>query len=180
VARKRMIDPSVWADDGFGRLSSDAQVMFIGLFSNADDEGRLPGDPKYLASTIFPYRGMTTLKAQKILDEIEEKMRSVTFYRVRSQPLIQFKKFLVYQKINRPTPSKYPQPQNDTQTHGALTEKSLKTHGGLTSNRTEENKKKEISTSRKEPTPYGDKSFEDAAWEAANEATANLNERGRK
>lgn len=177
MARKRMIDPSIWADDGFGRLSSDAQVMFIGLFSNADDEGKLPGDPKYLASTIFPYRGMTTPKAQKILSEIEEKMKSVTFYRVESQSLIQFEKFLIYQKINRPTPSKYSPPQKDIKTHGTLTENSLRTHGALTPNRIEENKKESLS---KENPPYGDKELEKSAWRAANEVTAILNRRRQK
>lgn len=178
MARKRMIDPSIWADNGFGRLSFEAQVMFIGLFSNADDEGRLPGDAKYLAATIFPYRVITTPKAQKILDEIEEKMKSVTFYSVESQSLIQFEKFLIYQKINRPTSSKYPKPQKDIKTHGTLTENSLRTHGGITPNRIEKNK--ETPPSKKDLTPYGDKPFEDTAWAAANEVTAILNRRRQK
>lgn len=177
MARKRMIDPSIWADDSFGRLSSDAQIMFIGLFSNADDEGRLPGDPKYLVATVFPYKGITTPKAQKILSEIKEKMKSVTFYSVRSQPLIQFEKFLIYQKINRPTSSKYPRPQDDTGTHGTLTEHSLRTHGGLTPNRTEENRRKSLP---KENPPYGGKEFEKSAWMAANEVTAIINRRRQK
>lgn len=172
-----MIDPSIWADDSFGRLSSDAQVMFIGLFSNSDDEGKLPGDPKYLASTIFPYRGMTTPKAQKILSEIEEKMKSVTFYRVESQSLIQFEKFLQYQSINRPTKSKYPQPQKDVKAHRTLIDQSLKTHGGFTTNRIEENRSEPISNGNP---PHGDKEFEKSAWAAANEVTTILNRRRQK
>ena len=139
MARKRMIDPSIWADDGFGTLSSDAKVMFIGLFSNADDEGRLPGEPKYLASIIFPYRGITTPKAQKILHEIEEKMKSVTFYRVELKSYIQFENFLKYQTLNKPTKSKYPQPQITELSTGVLRETKGSTPVGLPPKRIEEN-----------------------------------------
>ena len=40
VARKRMIDPSMWINEDFGTLSTLAKLVFIGLFSSADDEGR--------------------------------------------------------------------------------------------------------------------------------------------
>lgn len=40
MARKRMIDPSIWINEDFGTLSNLAKLVFIGLFSLADDEGR--------------------------------------------------------------------------------------------------------------------------------------------
>jgi hypothetical protein len=158
MARKRMIDPSIWADDGFGKLSSDAQVMFIGLFSNADDEGRLPGDPKYLASVIFPFRGITTPKAHKILKEIKEKMKSVTFYQVESQSLIQLDKFLQYQSINKSTKSKYPQPPNTQNNTG-----ELPIDYGSTTVR--------LPPNRREKKINGEHDFEKQAWVAANEVS---------
>ncbi len=172
-----MIDPSIWADEDFGRLSSDAKVMFIGMISNADDEGRLPGDSIYLSATIFPFNGLSPQKASRICKEIEEKMKSATFFVEKSKKYIQLEKFLIYQSINRPTPSKYPQPRKDEKTHVVLTEQSLRTHGGLTPNRIEENRKESLS---KENPPYGDNEFEKNAWEAANEVTAILNRRRQK
>ena len=40
MARKRMIDPAIWQSQDFSRLSMLAKLVFIGLFSYADDEGR--------------------------------------------------------------------------------------------------------------------------------------------
>lgn len=131
MARKRMIDPSIWADERFARLSPEAQVMFIGLISNADDEGRLPGNAAYLASSIFPYKGLSIEKATKIRDEVLTTMRSATLYVVDDCEYIQLKKFNTYQNINRPSDSKYP----------SLTEQSVNDHGELIPNRIEENRK---------------------------------------
>ena len=55
MARKRMIDPNIWQSEDFGKLSLLAKIVFIGLFSNADDEGRGRANPVYLKSTLFPY-----------------------------------------------------------------------------------------------------------------------------
>ena len=35
MARKRMIDPSIWQSEDFGKLSTLAKIVFIGLFSLA-------------------------------------------------------------------------------------------------------------------------------------------------
>jgi hypothetical protein len=108
MARKRMIDPSIWADERFGRLSSDAQVMFIGIISNADDEGRLPGNAAFLGATIFPFRGLTADEARDIRSEVLTVMRSARLYIVEDCEYIQLDKFRNYQVINKPTKSKYP------------------------------------------------------------------------
>jgi len=55
MARKRMIDPSIWTNEKFGTLSTLAQVLFIGMISNADDEGRLKASSKYIKAVILPY-----------------------------------------------------------------------------------------------------------------------------
>lgn len=130
MARKRMIDPTIWADEDFNNLSSDAKILFIGMISNADDEGRLPGNSLYLSANIFPYAGMTKEKAEKLRGEVLARMSSVVLYEVDGKEYLQLKKWDDYQSINRPTPSKYP----------PLTEGSRRTHGGLTPNRIEKNR----------------------------------------
>ena len=40
MARKRMIDPGIWQSEDFAKMSTLGKLVFIGLFSNADDEGR--------------------------------------------------------------------------------------------------------------------------------------------
>ena len=140
MARKRMIDPSLWADSKFAKLSPNAKVMFIGIFCNADDEGRLPGESAYLSSVIFPFEGFTVEKAKKIRDEVLSLMKSVVLYEVDGCEYIQLKKWHDYQVINKPTQSKYP----------PLREDYRSTTVGLPPNRIEENRIEEnIYTNKK-------------------------------
>ena len=56
MARKRMIDPSIWINEDFGTLSSLADLVFIGLFSIADDEGRCKASLASIKAVRFPYK----------------------------------------------------------------------------------------------------------------------------
>lgn len=108
MARKRMIDPSIWADDSFGSLSRDAQLIYIGMISNADDEGILPGNALFLLSTILPYESASKEHAMKIRTELLTKMKSIILYTIDDKEYIQFKKWKFYQKVDKPQQSKYP------------------------------------------------------------------------
>ena len=55
MARKRMIDPSFWTDEKLGECSVNERYLFMGLISNADDEGYGRANPKLLKSLLFPY-----------------------------------------------------------------------------------------------------------------------------
>ena len=48
MARKRMIDPNIWQSEDFNSLSLMGRLLFIGMFSNADDEGRGIANPVFL------------------------------------------------------------------------------------------------------------------------------------
>lgn len=126
-----MIDPTIWADEDYGTLTYGAMVMFIGIISNADDEGRLPGNALYLSSSIFPYKGLTSDEAITLRDEILSKMKSLKLYKVEDKEYLQLMNWEGYQSINRPSKSKYP----------PFMEGSVKDHGGLTPNRIEKNRK---------------------------------------
>jgi len=69
-----MIDPSIWSDEKLGLLSPLHRLLFIGLFSNADDEGRLPGHPNYIKSLIFPYdNDITPQNVEAMLNDLNRK-----------------------------------------------------------------------------------------------------------
>ena len=53
MARKRMIDPSIWTSESFMSLRNRQRLLFIGLISHADDYGKLKADPKSLKAKIF-------------------------------------------------------------------------------------------------------------------------------
>jgi len=47
-AKKRMIDPGIWTDPKIMKLSSVSVLIFIGMISNADDEGIIEAEPDSL------------------------------------------------------------------------------------------------------------------------------------
>jgi hypothetical protein len=53
--RIRSIKPDVWDDEALGECSTSARLLFVGLITQADDDGRLPGNPRWIASKVYPY-----------------------------------------------------------------------------------------------------------------------------
>lgn len=110
MARKRMISPEIWESSSFSKLSDFAKLVFIGLISNADDSGKGKANPSYIRSRLFPNdedRRVTDIK--KALSEIALSM-SITFYEVEGDSFYLLTNWSRWQKIDRPTPSKIPNP----------------------------------------------------------------------
>lgn len=110
MARKRMISPEIWESSSFSKLTDFAKLIFIGLISNADDEGKGKANPGYIRSKLFPNdeeRRVTDIK--KALSDIALTM-SITFYEVNGDSLYRLTNWERWQRIDRPTPSKFPDP----------------------------------------------------------------------
>lgn len=109
MARKRMIDPNIWQSEDFSKLSTLGKLVFIGLFSLADDEGRGRCNPVYLKSTLFPYEeGIRSADIDKTLSEISSNM-SVIFYSCDGSSYYSLYNWNIWQKIDRPSESKIPE-----------------------------------------------------------------------
>ena len=110
MARKRMIDPNIWDSEDFSSLSFIARLLFIGMISNADDEGRGVANPTYLKSHIFPYEEeLRTTDIENALSQIARSM-SIVLYTHDGKRYYEFSHWREWQKIDRPTPSKLPDP----------------------------------------------------------------------
>lgn len=136
MARKRMIDPGIWTSEDFSNLSMLARLIWIGLISNADDEGRGKANTAYLKSQLFPYDDELALKKiEGALTEIGSTM-SVEFYEVEGKKYYQLTKWEKFQTINRPTPSQIPKQNTEStqNTQTQLTEYSLNTHEQIINN----------------------------------------------
>ena len=108
MARKRMIDPSIWVSEDFSNLSFLSRIVWIGLFSIADDEGRGKANISFLKSQLFPFDDdLTTKKIENCLKEIEKTM-SIQFYEVENKKYYQLLSWEKFQTINRPSPSQIP------------------------------------------------------------------------
>ena len=143
MPRKRMIDPSFWTDEKLGECTRDERLLFMGLISNADDEGYGRANPKLLRSSIFPYDDLRVSDLDKWLSRLGG-FGLIVLYQVKGQTYYYLPNFPRYQTINRPTPSSIPKPDEDSE--NTLTEDSLSAHGGLT----EDSRLKEIEEKRKE------------------------------
>lgn len=110
MARQRFIWPGIWKDPVFGRLTSDEQLLFIGLFSVADDEGRLLADPSYLRAEIFPYKAFSVRKMTTLKHNLVGKCANVFLYRADEQSYIALLKWDEYQHPKYPKASKIPPP----------------------------------------------------------------------
>lgn len=116
MPRRRMIDPDFWTDSKLAKASRDERLLFIGLFSNADDEGRIMASPAYLKSIIFPYDDdITTKQVQEMRDHIVQINPNVILYENAGEEYIQLKRWSRHQKPRYPKPSKFPPPAHCNQ-----------------------------------------------------------------
>lgn len=105
MARKRMISPEIWDSENFSKLSILAKLVFIGMFSNADDEGRGKAKAAFLKSKLFPYdESMRVADVESALDEVAENM-SVTMYSHDGNEYYSFDNWKKWQKVDKPSPS---------------------------------------------------------------------------
>jgi len=105
-----MIDPNFWASEDVSCCSAFARLVFLGLVSNADDEGRGRAKPMYLRSILFPYdENIRLTDIENALSEIARHL-SVCFYTVEGSRYYALTNWHDWQSIDRPKPSKIPAP----------------------------------------------------------------------
>lgn len=153
MARKRMISPEIWESQSFGELSMLAKVLFIGMISQADDDGKGVLSAQLLKSRILPYDELRIADIDKALREIGHKPSvnadgdkareeaghklSVTYYEVGGKQYYYFDNWRKWQTINRPIPSKFPNPPaadgegGGIHSHEEITDNSVSTHAQL-------------------------------------------------
>lgn len=112
MARKRMIDPSLWSDDGMAELPPRQQLLYIGLFSNADDHGRLKGSPVAIRLALpGVYGGCGLEEIAADLNDVLSRMGKLRRYSVDDRDYLQFDNYSTWQRIDKPSESILPPPQ---------------------------------------------------------------------
>ena len=107
--RIRTLKPEIWADEEFGHLDPWARLLFIGLITMADDEGRLRAPAAAVLGHVFPYDDIAPKRLSGWLQAIEEANLIVQYEDGRTQ-YVAITGWNAHQRINRPTPSKLPAP----------------------------------------------------------------------
>jgi hypothetical protein len=135
VARIRAIKPEFWLDEEIASWPHVTRLAYIGLWNEADDEGRMRANLAYLKNRIFPYE--PRLDIETVLGPVIATGKLV-IYRVGGQTFGFLPNFTDHQVINRPSASKLPAPheasvseqEDSLKTHGGLSEDSVRTHAG--------------------------------------------------
>jgi hypothetical protein len=107
MGRIRSIKPEFPQSESMGRISRDARLCFILLWTVVDDEGRARANSRMLASLLYPYDKDAQKKMPKWLNELATQKCIVT-YEHEGQSYLQVIKWSDHQKIDRPTKSKFP------------------------------------------------------------------------
>lgn len=109
MARKRMIDPHIWEDPSFNNMNYAGRLLFIGMISNADDEGYLRGDPGSLKRLVFGFDDLSIREMTEIVRELDL-IDTVHFFTQNNEWYAHFTHWEEYQKqrADRIQKSTYP------------------------------------------------------------------------
>jgi hypothetical protein len=105
MPRIRTIKPEFPQSESMGRVSRDARLTFVLLWTISDDEGRLRGNSRMLASLLFPYDADAPGLIDGWLTELERE-KCVIRYKVDGDCYIEIPNWLSHQKIDHPSKSK--------------------------------------------------------------------------
>jgi len=113
MARIRTVKPEFYADQKAGSICRDARLAFIGIWTEADDEGRLVDSPKLLAGSLFPWDEDVTAEVFDCWLKEMEGQEFIVRYSVETLRFIQVVAWN-HQRIDRPSVSRIPCIPRDT------------------------------------------------------------------
>lgn len=109
MGRIRSIKPEFPQSESMGRVSRDARLLFVLLWTVADDSGRTRGASRMLASLLFPYDDDAPKRIDEWLGELERE-HCILRYQVGDASFLQVSNWSMHQKIDKPSASKFPPP----------------------------------------------------------------------
>lgn len=107
MARIRTIKPEFPQSQSMGRVSRDARLLFVLLWTIADDSGRTRAASRMLASLLFPYDDDAPKKIDGWLAELERE-NCIALYRVDGNDYLQVCNWASHQKIDNASKPKFP------------------------------------------------------------------------
>ena len=123
LGQRRMVYTNLWQSAQFARLPDKAKLLYIGLITLADDDGRLRADSLLLRSQVFPLD--ETIKQSDVRKWLNFIVRTglVEVFRVDEHYFVQHPNWKKYQSIRKDLykPSKIPS-NPSRKRHGADTE----------------------------------------------------------
>jgi hypothetical protein len=103
--RTRQLRPDLWQDPAITRLGPWERLLFLGLISLADDEGRFVASPPAIHAHVFPCDSDVQIG---LWLEALRKERLIALYRVEGTVYGELRTWRRHQTIKAPRPSKLP------------------------------------------------------------------------
>ncbi|MEU3917091.1 hypothetical protein [Streptomyces sp. NPDC029004] len=91
-------------------LTPEQRLTFIGLWTHCDDEGRAVDDARLIKAAVWPLDDRTAADVEGDLAALTESSL-ITRYTLNHKPYMAVNGWREHQRINRPTPSKLPAPE---------------------------------------------------------------------
>jgi hypothetical protein len=114
MARSRMIRPEFLDRSDRATVGRDAQLLYLLMQLNADDEGRLLDSPRAISGAAFAVDDtVTAKKVTTWLDELVE-AKWIRRYSVDKGSYILIERWADLQKVQNKTTSSLPAPEGET------------------------------------------------------------------
>lgn len=114
MPRIRSIKPEIWLSAQVMNLTFPARLLFIGLITQADDDGYGSSDVRKLKAAIFGGDDITLDQVSEMLSEIARQRLVVIYEADGYGALYWLPSWREHQYVQKPTPSRYPPPENTT------------------------------------------------------------------
>lgn len=111
MARIRTIKPDFFTSLTIADLTPEQRLTFIGLWTHVDDEGRCVDDARLIKAAVWPLDDRTASDVEADLGALTE-ASLIARYTVAGKRFIVVTTWDEHQRINRPTPSRFPRPED--------------------------------------------------------------------
>lgn len=111
MARIRSIKPEFWSSDNVVECSTNARLLFIGLWNFCDDKGRHTYSPKQIKALVFPSDDFAVNAIRDMLDELSRN-GLIKRYAVDGKEYFYVTGWH-HQRIDKPQKPKFPEPPQD-------------------------------------------------------------------
>jgi hypothetical protein len=116
MARIRTIKPEFWTSEQIAECSPNARLLFIGMWSFADDSGVHPDSSARLKMQIFPADAFGRDKVEAMLCELADAGLIQRYVTDSGEKLLHVCRWSRHQKIDQPT-YRYPLPDGKIPTN---------------------------------------------------------------
>lgn len=113
MSNRRMITSDLFEDDIIGSLPQLDRLVWIGLITLVDDQGRVADIPGIIRSRIFPYDEITVKEINEALTHLAESSR-ITRYQADGKKCIQINNWWKHQRTQWAGKSNLPAPEGWT------------------------------------------------------------------